>query len=159
MSPKRERALRRYYEELEDVFDKSSLRASKPGQARTWFERYLARTLKTYGMLRVHHVGGRPLSRALGREPRAAFAKLLQRTSDRNATTICRWAAALENAYRSNVSPDDFSDWLHRDGVGGVSDRAAEVSKPRGATPKTGEVPSVSPLPPALLQAKIASPQ
>jgi hypothetical protein len=66
-------------------------------------------------------VNGRALSRALGKNPRDALFKLLK-TGKRDSKTRSRWAAALANAHKSDVSPKELPKWLKNGG--GVAGRA-----------------------------------
>lgn len=129
MTSERKKVLQVFIKKLESVFADAALSASKPGETRSWFYRYLAKILKTYTKLKKLEVGGKPLSRALGRNPRAAFVELVRRSSNRDPKTASRWGAALANAYQSGISSEQLPDWL-RD-HGGVAGRASEFAKTR----------------------------
>jgi hypothetical protein len=123
--------------------------ATTPGKGRTWFVPYLAAALRVYRKLTTQTVNGRALSRALGKNPRDAFFKLLK-TSKRDSKTRSRWAAVLANAYKSDIPPNQFSNWLRKGG--GAAGRAAELSKascgPKQTTNQTtAGIPTGSPQP------------
>lgn len=124
MTPARRQALRSYRKKLEKAFAEAAAAATTPGKARTWFVPYLAALLRVYRKLTTQTVDGRALSRALGKNPRDAFFKLLK-TSNRDPKTRSRWAAALANAHKSDVSPEDLPKWLKQDG--GVAGRARRL--------------------------------
>lgn len=147
MTEARKKALRPHIKRLRSVFGGSALNASKPGIAREWSYPYLAEVLETYTQLKERDVDGRPLSRALGRNPRAVFDKLVRRSSNRDPKTTSRWAAALTNAFQCGISPEQLPQWL-RDGHG-VAGRASEIAQPRNRKQES----NVSP------QAKVASPE
>jgi hypothetical protein len=99
--------------------------AITPGKARTWFVPYLAAVLKAYQELTTKLVDGKALSKAVAKDPRTAFFKLLK-SSKRDPKTRSRWAAALAHAYESGISPERLAKWLKRGG--GVAGRAAELA-------------------------------
>lgn len=129
MNKTRKRAFKPYREQLKSTFDDAASNASTPGKARTWFEPYLAELLRTYTDLKETIVDGKPLSRALGRNPRAAFAKLIRTTGKRDTKTTSRWAAALAYALQCGIAPEHLARWLRKGG--GVAGRASEIAKAR----------------------------
>jgi len=124
MTPARRRALRSYRKKLKKAFVEAVTAATTPGKARTWFVPYLADVLRVYRKLTTQIVDGRALSRALGKDPRNAFFKLLK-TSNRDPKTRSRWSAALAKAQKSDVSPEDLPKWLKHGG--GVAGRARRL--------------------------------
>ncbi len=126
MTPAQRQALRPYRKKLQQALAEAAATATTPGNARTWFVPYLAAVLTTYRKLTRQSVNGKTLSKAVAKNPRNAFFKLLK-SSNRDPKTRSRWAAALVHAYESNVSPEQLSKWLKKGG--GVSGRAAELSK------------------------------
>jgi len=139
MTPAQKRAIRPYRKQLKKAFAKAAPAAATPGKARTWFVPYLAAVLKTYGELTTQTVDGRPLSRALARQSRAAFFKLLK-SSNRDPKTRSRWAAVLANAHKSGISPKEFPIWLEKGG--GAAGRASELSKATRALNQTTSQPN-----------------
>jgi hypothetical protein len=109
---------------LRQSFAEAALTAITPGQARTWFVPYLVTVLKAYQELTTKSVDGKRLSKAVAKDPRSAFFRLLK-SSKRDSKTRSRWAAALLHAHKSGVSPDDLPKWLKKGG--GVAGRAAEL--------------------------------
>jgi hypothetical protein len=105
MTPAQKRAMRPYRKQLKQAFAEAAPTAATPGKARTWFVPYLAAVLKIYRELTTQIVGGRPLSRALAKQSRDAFFKLLK-SSKRDPKTQSRWAAVLANAHNSDISPE-----------------------------------------------------
>jgi hypothetical protein len=124
MTPARRRALRLQRRKLEKAFAEAAAAATTPGKARTWFVPYLAAVLRVYRKLTTQIVDGRALSSALPKNPRDAIFKLLK-TSKRNSKTRSRWAAALANAHKSDVSPEELPKWLKKGG--GVAGRARSL--------------------------------
>lgn len=128
MTPARKEALRPYRRKLKDTFLKATAAATTPGSQRQWYVPFLQRVLQVYSTLTTEIVEGRPLSRALAKDPRRAFKKLLK-VSKRDPRTLSRWAAVLANAWQSNVQPEDLPRWLKKGG--GAAGRAAEVAVKR----------------------------
>jgi hypothetical protein len=119
------KALRPYRKKLQQALVEAAATATTPGQARTWFVPYLAAVLRVYLKLTKQVVDNRPLSRALAKQSRDAFFKLLK-SSKRDPKTRSRWAAVLANAHKSDISPEQFQKWLKKGG--GVAGRAAELA-------------------------------
>ena len=139
MTPAQKRAMRPYRKELKQAFAEAAPTAATPGKARTWFVAYLAALLKTYRKLTTQIVDGRPLSRALAKQSRDAFFKLLS-SSKRDPKTRSRWAAVLANAHNSDISPEQFPIWLKKGG--GAAGRASELSKATRALKQTASQPN-----------------
>jgi hypothetical protein len=161
MTPAQKKALRPYREKLQQTFAEAAATATTPGQARTWFVPYLVAVLKVYQELTTQTVDGRALSRALAKNPRDAFFKLLK-TSKRDSKTRSRWAAALANGYASGVSPKDLPRWLKKGG--GAAGRAGELSKStqrlkQAANQPTPGTATPSPQPRSSPQTNSLSPQ
>lgn len=110
MTPAQKQALGPYRKKMRQDFADAAAGATTPGGARTWFVPYLATVLKVYGKLTTKSVDGKALSKALAKDPRTAFFRLL-RSSKRNSKTRSRWAAALVHAYKTGVSPDELPKW------------------------------------------------
>jgi hypothetical protein len=125
MTPAQRKALRPYRKKLKQALAKAAAAATTPGEARTWFVPYLVTTLKVYQELTTKSVDGKRLSKAVAKDPRAAFFKLLK-SSKRDSRTRSRWAAALAHAHASDVSPEQLPKWLKKGG--GVAGRAAELA-------------------------------
>lgn len=139
MTPAQKREMRPYRKELKQAFAEAAPTAATPGKARTWFVPYLAAVLKTYRKLTTRTVDGRPLSRALAKQSRDAFFKLLS-SSKRDPKTRSRWAAVLENAHKSGISPEQFPTWLKKGG--GAAGRASELPKATRALKQTASQPN-----------------
>jgi hypothetical protein len=161
MNPARRQALKPYLRELKCGFTEAAATAITPGKQRTWFVTFLQLALSIYGVLATKIVEGRPLSRALAKDPRRAFLKLLK-SSRRDAKTMSRWAAVLVHAWQSNVRPEDLPTWLEQGG--GAAGRAAELAaKSRSA--KAGTLLPSTPIqgpssqPDSSPEAKAKSPQ
>jgi hypothetical protein len=119
------RALRPYRRRMKKAVRRALRNLAVPGNARTWFVSILVEALKIYHELRAIRLRQRPLSKALGKQPREVFSALLK-ASGRDRRTRSRWAAALENAVEAGVPPGDLAEWS-REG-GGVSGRAKRPS-------------------------------
>jgi hypothetical protein len=124
MTPARRQALRSHRRKLEKAFAEAAAAATTPGKGKTWFVPYFVAVLRVYRKLTIQIVDDRALSSALGKNPKDAFIKLLK-TSKRDPKMRSRWAAALANAYKSNVSPEELTKWLKKGG--GVSGRARRL--------------------------------
>jgi hypothetical protein len=152
MTRAQKEALRPYRKQLKQAFAEAAPTAATPGKARTWFVPYLAAVLKVYRKLTTLTVDGRPLSRALAKQNRDAFFKLLK-SSKRDPKTQSRWAAVLANAHNSDISPEQFPIWLKKGG--GAAGRASELSKatralktssqPKDGIEKASSQPNASP--------------
>jgi hypothetical protein len=104
---------------------------SIPGSARTWFVPILVEALEIYYELQSITLRQRPLSKALGKQPRQVFSALLKK-SGRDRRTRSRWTAALNNAVKAGIASDDLAEWLRKGG--GVSGRAKRPSSPETTT-------------------------
>ena len=124
MTRAQKQVLHRYRKKLRQALAEAATTATTPGKARSWFVPYLAAVLRVYRKLTTQTVDGRALSRALAKNPRDALSKLLK-TSKRDSKTRSRWAAALANAHKSDVSPEELPQWLKKGG--GVAGRAREL--------------------------------
>jgi hypothetical protein len=125
MTPAQRKALRPYRKRLRQALADAAAAATTPGKSRTWFVPYLAAVLETYQELTTKLVDGKALSKAVAKDPRTAFFKLLK-LSKRDPKTRSRWAAALAHAYDSGISPERLAKWLKKGG--GVAGRAAELA-------------------------------
>jgi hypothetical protein len=146
MTPAKKKVLSRYRKKLRLALAEAAPTATTPGKARTWFVPYLAAVLRVYRKLTSQTVEGRVLSRALAKNPRDAIFKLLK-TSKRDSKTRSRWAAALANAHKSDVSPEELAKWLKKGG--GVAGRARGLvarTQKHVANPPQGGINNASPL-------------
>jgi len=139
MTPAHKQALRPYRKKLERAFSEAAAAATTPGKQRTWYVSFLQSVLQTYDSLTTHMVEGRPLSRALARDPRHAFYKLLK-VSGRDPKTRSRWAAVLLHAWQLGIQPKDLPRWLEQGG--GAAGRAAEVAVKRRPAKAGTNLPS-----------------
>ena len=139
MTRAQKQALRPYRKQLKQTFAEAAPTAATSGKARTWFVPYLAAVLKVYRKLTTLTVDGRPLSRALAKQNRDAFFKLLK-SSKRDSKTRSRWAAVLANAHNSDISPEQFPILLKKGG--GAAGRASELSKATRALKQTANQPN-----------------
>ncbi len=98
MTPAQKKALRRHRKKLQQAFTEAAAAATTPGKARTWYVPYLAAVLNVYRELATKSVDGKALSKAVAKDPRIAFFRLLT-SSKRDSKTRRRWAAALAHAY------------------------------------------------------------
>ncbi len=151
MTPAQRKALRPYRKKLEQALADSAAAATNPGNARTWFVPYLSAVLKVYRKLTTISVDGKALSRAVAKDPRNAFFKLLK-TSKRDSKTRSRWAATLAHAYKSGISPERLPKWLKKGG--GVAGRAAELTivtrgQKQAANQPQHEINNASPIQPS----------
>jgi hypothetical protein len=129
MTPAQRQALRPRRKKLRRAFADAAA-AITPGTARTWFVSYLAAVLKTYQELTTKSVDGKRLSKAVAKDPRTAFFRLLK-SSKRDSKTRSRSAGALVHAHKSGVSPEELPNWLKMGG--GVAGRAAELASTSGS--------------------------
>jgi hypothetical protein len=138
MTRAQRQALRPYRKKLRQAFAEAAATATTSGKARTWFVQYLASLLKVYGKLTTKSVDGKVLSKAVAKDPRTAFFKLL-RSSKRDSKTRSRWAAALVHAHNSGIAPEELPKWLKKGG--GVAGRAAELTRISGTQKQTAHRP------------------
>jgi hypothetical protein len=125
MTRAQRKALRQYRMQLRQAFAEGAATAITPGNARIWFIPYLTTVLKSYQELTTESVDRKRLSRAIAKDTRTAFFRLLK-SSGRDSKTRSRWAAALAHAHKSGVSPEELPKWLTKGG--GVAGRAAELA-------------------------------
>lgn len=121
-------------EHLQAEFEAALETMSEPGSSRTWFLPYLCELLRAYNKLRETKISGKRLTKAIGSSHRERFLKLIKRTTNRDPKTCSRWAAAMANAIKEGIDPDDLEDWL-KDG-GGIAGRA-RVKKARQPSAQT----------------------
>ena len=134
MTPAQKQALRPYRKKLQQALAQAAATATTPGEARTWFVPFLVAVLKAYQELTTKSVDGKRLSKAVAKQSRDAFFKLLK-SSKRDPKTRSRWAAVLANAHKSDISPEQFPKWLKKGG--GAAGRASELSKATRALNQT----------------------
>ena len=119
---KQREILTEYYRRLKKTFSSALATMTEPGHNRTWLIPYLADVLAAYLETKNKKVDGKRLSSVISKNPRRAIQKLIAKSSNRDRKTRSRWAAALDNAYKTGVPPEKLESWFRRGG--GVSGRA-----------------------------------